>query len=80
LGFLQTIGGIRINQNLEVLNKNGIPVPGLFSAGSDTGGWETDSYNLEMSGAALGFAINSGRIAGENAAKYCNKGINRNEK
>ncbi len=72
MGFLQTIGGIKINQNMEVINKNGFPVPGLFSAGSDTGGWETDSYNLEMSGAALGFAVNSGRIAGENAARYSN--------
>ncbi|MEJ2738603.1 MAG: FAD-dependent oxidoreductase [Dehalococcoidia bacterium] len=75
LGFLQTIGGIKINHNMEVLNKSDIPVPGLFSAGSDAGGWETDTYNLEITGAALGFAVNSGRIAGENAAGY-SKGRN----
>ena len=60
---------------MEVLNKSDIPVPGLFSAGSDAGGWETDTYNLEITGAALGFAVNSGRIAGENAAGY-SKGRN----
>lgn len=75
LGYLQTIGGIKINQNMEVLDKNDTPVPGLFSSGSDVGGWETDSYNLEITGAALGFAVNSGRIAGENAAKYAFKKV-----
>ena len=70
LGFLQTIGGIKINHNMEVLDKNDTPISGLFSAGSDAGGWETDTYNLEITGAALGFAVNSGRIAGENAAKF----------
>jgi fumarate reductase flavoprotein subunit len=75
LGFIQTIGGIKINQNMEVLDKNNTPVPGLFSAGSDAGGWETDTYNLEITGAALGFAVNSGRIAGDNAAKF-SMGVN----
>ncbi len=75
LGFIQTIGGIKINQKMEVLDKNSMPIPGLFCAGSDAGGWETDTYNLEITGAAMGFAVNSGRVAGENAAGF-SKGMN----
>ncbi|HVN97373.1 MAG TPA: FAD-dependent oxidoreductase [Syntrophorhabdaceae bacterium] len=69
-GFLGTIGGIKINHHMEVLNQEGDSIPGLFAAGAGTGGWESDTYCLELSGSAFGFALNSGRIAGENAADY----------
>ncbi len=69
-GFLSTIGGIKINEHTEVLDKQDNPIPGLYAAGVDTGGWESETYCDVLSGHAFGFAINSGRIAGENAAKY----------
>jgi len=68
--FLNTIGGIKINHHMEVLNDQDKPIPGLYAAGVDTGGWESDTYCIILAGATFGFAINSGRIAGENAAKY----------
>lgn len=68
--FLGTIGGIRINYRMEVLDHQYKTIPGLYAAGSDTGGWESDTYNVVLSGSTLGFAINSGRIAGENAARF----------
>jgi fumarate reductase flavoprotein subunit len=68
--FLTTIGGIKINHHMEVLNHQDTPIPGLYAAGNDTGGWESDTYCIILSGNAFSFAINSGRIAGENAAKY----------
>jgi fumarate reductase flavoprotein subunit len=69
-GFLGTIGGIKINHRMEVLDKEDKPIPGLYAGGVDTGGWETDTYNVELAGATLGFSVNSGRIAAENALKY----------
>jgi fumarate reductase flavoprotein subunit len=69
-GFLGTLGGIKINQRMEVLNRQDQVIPGLYAAGAGTGGWESDTYCLELSGSAFGFAINSGRIAGENASTY----------
>jgi fumarate reductase flavoprotein subunit len=70
-GFFGTIGGIKINHRMEVLNqKDESPIPGLYAAGNDTGGWESDTYSLSLPGLTFGFAINSGRIAGENAAAY----------
>ena len=68
--FLGTIGGIKINHCMEVLNSEDDPIPGLYSVGADTGGWEWDTYNILLSGSTFGFAINSGRIAGENAIGY----------
>jgi fumarate reductase flavoprotein subunit len=70
LSYLGTIGGIKINQRMEVLDHQDNPIPGLYAAGSDTGGWESDTYCLYLSGSTFGFALNSGRIAGENAAQY----------
>jgi fumarate reductase flavoprotein subunit len=68
--FMNTIGGIKINEHMEVLDKRDNPIPGLYSAGVDTGGWQSDTYCAVLSGSAFGFAINSGRISGENASKF----------
>lgn len=66
--LLDTIGGIRINERMEVLDNQGNTIPGLYAAGVTTSGWESETYCSELSASAFGFAINSGRIAGENAA------------
>jgi fumarate reductase flavoprotein subunit len=68
--MLNTIGGIKVNENMEVLDKDDNPIPGLFAAGVDVGGWSSDTYCADLPGTAFGFAINSGRIAGGNAWKY----------
>jgi len=73
--FLDTIGGIKVNEKMEVLNKEDLPIPGLYAAGVITGGWETESYCSPLSGEASGFATNSGRIAAENAAKFVSRKI-----
>jgi fumarate reductase flavoprotein subunit len=69
-GYHGTVGGIKIDEHMQVLNKNDVPIDGLFAAGADTGGWEGDTYCLELSGSTLAFAIVSGRIAGQNAVKF----------
>ena len=55
---------------MEVLDQKGNPIPGLYAGGDTTGGWESYTYNVHLSGSGLGFALNSGRIAAENALKY----------
>ena len=72
--FLGTLGGIKINQNMEVVDKNGKVIPGLYAGGYDAGGMWGDSYSIKTSsGASAGFAINSGRIGAKNALKYIGK-------
>jgi len=63
-------GGIKINENMEVLDAEDKPIPGLYAAGSTTGCWESESYCYRLTGHLVGFALNSGRIAGESAARY----------
>jgi fumarate reductase flavoprotein subunit len=68
--LLDTIGGIRINERMEVLDTQNDPIPGLYAAGVVTSGWESETYCSTLSASAFGFAINSGRIAGENAFRH----------
>jgi fumarate reductase flavoprotein subunit len=69
--FLGTLGGIKINHKMEVVDKKGKVIPGLYAGGFDAGGMWGDSYSIrDSSGASAGFAVNSGRIAGRNAVKY----------
>ena len=68
--ILVTLGGIKINHKMEVLDKGGDPIRGLYAVGADTGGWESDTYCALLTGSAFGFAMNSGRIAAENASDY----------
>ena len=70
LGAYGTVGGVRINRYGEVLDENLLPIEGLYSAGSDANTIYGDSYNFTLPGNSMGFAVNSGRMAGEGAAQY----------
>jgi fumarate reductase flavoprotein subunit len=63
-----TLGGIRINYKAEVLDGDWNPIPGLYAAGLDACTIYGDSYPFILPGNTMGFTLNSGRIAGENAA------------
>ncbi len=69
-GLLTTIGGIKINERMEVIDQRDNPIPGLYAAGNDTGGWVSDTYDINLAGVTFGYAINSGRMAGESAAGF----------
>ena len=60
-----TMGGVEINENAEVLNKNGEIIEGLFAAGEVTGGIHGTN---RLGGNALADITVFGRIAGEKAA------------
>jgi fumarate reductase flavoprotein subunit len=68
-----TLGGIKINEKAEVLSKEFKPIPGLYAAGVDANSVYADSYVFVLPGNTMGFALNMGRIAGENALKYIGK-------
>jgi fumarate reductase flavoprotein subunit len=70
MAFLGTLGGIKINHRMEVVDKEDEPIPGLYAGGLDAGGLYGDSYDVIMSGGTSAFAANSGRIAGRNALAY----------
>lgn len=65
-----THGPLRVTSELEVVDKNHDPIPGLYAAGSDIGGVENDTYAGVVPAHSSGWALAGGRIAGENAAAY----------
>ena len=65
-----TEGGIKINENMEVLTELQDVIPGLYAGGCAAGGVVGNSYITVTSGGSLSFAVNSGRIAGENMLHY----------
>jgi len=67
---LGSLGGIKINYKTEVMNKNFEVIPGLYAAGLDANSIYGDTYIFWLPGNTLGFALNSGRMAGEYAVDY----------
>ncbi len=72
-GGYGTVGGIRINENCEACDKDFMPVPGLYAAGADSCNIYDDSYMFLLPGNSMGYAVNTGRIAGMTAAEYAEK-------
>ena len=58
--------GLAVSKRLEVIDKDNIPIPGLFAAGSTGQG----GMLLKGHGHHLAWAFGSGRLAGSNAAEY----------
>ncbi|XOS91489.1 FAD-binding protein [Brevibacillus laterosporus] len=61
-----TMGGLQINTNAEVMNKEGQVIKGLYAAGEVTGGVHGGN---RLGGNAMADIVTFGRIAGQNAAK-----------
>ncbi len=66
-GIHHTMGGLKINENAQVLSTDGQIIPGLFAAGEVTGG--VHGANRLGGNAVADFAV-FGRIAGQQAAEY----------
>ena len=69
-----SMGGIQINHRTEVLDENRNVMPGFYAMGTDANSIHGDSYVYIMPGGTMAFALNSGRIAGENASEYVKSG------
>ncbi|NAS61136.1 FAD-binding dehydrogenase, partial [Pseudomonas syringae pv. actinidiae] len=67
---LGTLGGVKINEKMEAISPAGNAVPGLYVTGNDAAGMYGDTYDLLLGGGTFGFALNSGRMAAENALDY----------
>ena len=69
-GGYGTLGGIKINENAEVLDPQWEKIPGLYACGTDTCTIYGDSYMFLLPGNTMGYCINTGRFAGDSAAEY----------
>jgi fumarate reductase flavoprotein subunit len=57
-----TIGGLAIDEQTRVLDAHGAPIPGLYAAGVDAGGWSTGGYASGLA-AALVFGLAAAEAA-----------------
>jgi len=67
LRCLGTLGGVKINENMQAVDGQNVPIANLYAVGADAGGMYGNSYVM-FEGGTLGFAYISGRVAGECAA------------
>ena len=64
-----THGGISIDEKMQVIKDDWrTPIPGLYATGDGASGWCSELGWLGMT--SLTWALNSGFMAGENAAEY----------
>ena len=70
-GVHHTMGGIKINDNAQVIDTEGNVIPALFAAGEVTGGVHG---NNRLGGNAVADFTIFGRIAGQSAADYAAAG------
>ncbi len=70
-----TFGGVSVNEKMEVQTKDQDVIPGLYAAGNDAHNIFGDppDYNWKVSGSGYGYAVTTGRIAGESMLKYVGK-------
>ena len=72
-GAYGTLGGIKINEDCQVLTADWEPIPGLYAAGTDTCTIYGDSYMFLLPGNTMGYCLNTGRFAGSGAAEYADE-------
>lgn len=67
-----TCGGLDVDANLNVLDADGNAVPGLYAVGNDSLGvlLASEKAYVTYGGAAAGWALTSGRLAGAYAAAF----------
>ena len=64
-----TVGGIKINDRMQVVTQSGKVIPGLYAGGADAGGLYNGSYSIQA-GTAVSWALTSGRLAGIEMANF----------
>lgn len=65
--FATTMGGLVTNDKLQVLNKSGKPIVGLFAAGEVANGVMGDD---SPAGANVGYALTTGRVAADSITAF----------
>ncbi len=67
--MLCTLDGIQIDTNLNAIDTEGNPIPGLFVIGNDSGGYFANEYPNLATGMACGRTVTFGRLVGQHLAK-----------
>ena len=64
-----TLGGVKVDDKLRVINADFQPIAGLYAAGVDAGSLFSTPYYANE-GAAFGMSLGSGSVAGTEIANF----------
>lgn len=67
--LLVTLGGLKINTDLQVLDEELSVIPGLYAAGNASGSYYANDYCVNLPGNSHGRAYTFGYLAGKSVAK-----------
>lgn len=67
--MLCTLDGIQIDTNMNAIDTEGNPIPGLYVVGNDSGGYFASEYPNLATGMACGRTMTFGRLVGLKLAK-----------
>jgi fumarate reductase flavoprotein subunit len=67
--LLVTLGGLKINEQLQVLDQELNVIPGLYAAGNASGNYYANDYCVNLPGNSHGRAFTFGYLAGKSAVK-----------
>ncbi len=70
IGILLSRGPLKVDETMALLDQEYDPIPGIFCAGVDIGGTDTDTYCCPLAAHSFRWALTSGIIAGESAARH----------
>ncbi len=68
--WYSTLNGVRVSDKLEVVGEDGLPIPGLYAGGLDSGDFYMTNYNHGFSGGCSGYSYFSGFYAALCAAGF----------
>jgi fumarate reductase flavoprotein subunit len=67
--LLVTLGGLKINEDLQVLDEELNVIPGLYAAGNASGNYYANDYCVNLPGNSHGRAFTFGYLAGKSIVK-----------
>ena len=65
IALLVTLGGLKINEQMQVLDKKKHVIPGLYAAGNNSGSYYANDYCMTVMGNSHGRAYTFGYLAGK---------------
>lgn len=68
--FFTNVGGLKVNEKIQVVDNDSVVIPGLYACGSDAGGIYGADYHVRIaSGSQQAWAIGGGKLAAEDAVQ-----------
>ena len=62
------MSGVMVDENQQVVDDHGDPIPGLYATGNNSGGRFAIEYSTPIAGVSIGMAMTLGKLLGDHLA------------